>query len=137
MPLKLEQAGKTIDTLEMRVSLLDGNFGYASKPLLMDTIGHTIDGSIQRVPPLWCVNRKRFLNYYVPSSFLKCIRYSSNFLDFLIGVENLVLGLRDFGFLLGDILAVIQHFFQIKCACMNLFVFISHLLRVRSDLKPA
>jgi len=53
MPLKLEQAGKTIDTLEMRVSLLDGNFGYASKPLLMDTIGHTIDGSIQRVPPLF------------------------------------------------------------------------------------
>ena len=46
MPLKLEQAGKTIDALEMRVTIIGERLGYASKPLLVDNIGQTIDGSI-------------------------------------------------------------------------------------------
>ena len=136
MPLKLEQSGCSIDTLEMRVSVIGDCFSYSSKPLLFDQVGNTIDGSIQRVPPPWCAKRPFFLGYYVPSAFLKCVRYSYNFLDFMISVENLIIGLMDFGFLIGNILAILKHFFQVKALCSNLFTYISYLLRLRLDLHP-
>ena len=137
MPLKLEQSGCCIDTLEMRVSIIGGCFSYASKPLLADQIGASIDGSIQRIPPVWCAKRPLFLNYYVPSVVMKCIRYSSNFLDFMISLENLSQGLLEHGFLLCQILAIIQQVFKVKAFSHHLFTFISYLLCLRLDLRPA
>ena len=136
MPLKLEQSGCSIDTLEMRIAIIDGQFQYSSKPLLADQVGHTIDGTVQRVPPLWCEKRSRFLGYYVPSAFLKCVRYSSNFTGFLIGVENLVQGLLGQNFALGSLLAVIKHVILVKALPYSLFQFLSHLLRLRLDMYP-
>ena len=108
MPLKLEQEGLILDTLEMRIHIIGEEIGYGSKPLLSDQIGCTIDGSIQRIPPLWCEKRKLFLNYYLPSAFLKCIRYSSNFLAFILSMENLVMDLLAHAFLLGHILSILK-----------------------------
>ena len=136
MPLKLEQSGCSIDTLEMRVSIIGDHFSYASKPLLADQVGFAIDGTIKRVPPLWCARRSLYLNYYVPSAFLKCVRYSSNFVDFMISVENLVMWLLEQDFLIGTILAILRHFFQVRGLAISLFTYLSYLLRKRLDLNP-
>ena len=135
MPLKLEQKGCFLDTLEMRVTII-GTFEYSVKPLLQDQIGHTIDGTIKRIPPLWCEKRSRFLNYYLPSALLKCIRYSSNFLNFMLSVENLVLGLLDHAFTLHTLIAILRHIFHVKELPMSLFYYLSHLLQLRLDLLP-
>ena len=136
MPMKLEQSGCTIDTLEMRISLVGGTLSYSSKPLLWDQAGNSIDGTIRRIPPIWCEKRSIFLNYYLPSAFLKCVRYSSNYLSFLLGTENLVLGLLAHGFTLASLLAILRRIFYMRHFPPALFQYLSHILYVRSDRLP-
>ena len=112
MPLKLEQAGIKLDTLEMRVMSLPSGISFQLKPLMYDVLNMPIDHSIMRIPPLHSPSRTHFLPIYVPAILLKCVRYASSVDMFFIGARNMILGLLQSGFSLS----------QLRTLCLRTFV---------------
>ena len=137
MPLKLEQHGLILDYLEVRLVLQPTQLLFYHKPLLREFFLPALqpDHSIQRIPPLWCANFKRFLSSYVSSTFLKCIRFCSDYLGFVIGVVNLLRGLLIHGVSLAQLLALFKRFCIQHSIPMRFYEYVQPLLR-NSDLYP-
>ena len=142
MPLKLEQQGTVLDSLELRILLQPHGLLFYHKPLLKECFLHflpqyQVDTTICRLPPTWCANFKSFLKFYVQSVLMKCVRYGSNLFGVIIGVVNLLKGLEFQG------MSITKLYFLFKLFCVRfsipcfLFTFIGHLLKVPSDLFPA
>ena len=137
MPLKLEQHGLILDSLEVRLILQPHQLLFYHKPLLREFFLPALqpDTSIQRLPPLWCANFKRFLSTYVSNTLLKCVRFCSDYLGFVIGVVNLIRDLHIHGVSLAQLLALFKQFCVRHYIPMRLFEYVQPLLQ-NSDLFP-
>ena len=139
MPMKFENAGCVLDSLELRITLVANTISYHRKPMLHDLMSPVlkgIDPSIQRVPPTWCSNRKGFLGIYMPGALIKCVRHTSNFLGLMVSLENLILGLLKHGFSLTQLLGRLKQFCFARHIQPKLFHFVLPLIKHHLDLYP-
>jgi len=139
MPMKLESTGCVLDSLELRITLVNNTISYYQKPMLHDCMHPVlkgIDPSVQRVPPTWCSNRKGFLGIYMPGALLKCVRHSSSFLGLMLSLKNLTLGLLKHGFTLRQLLGKIRQFCFNRHIHSNLLNYVSPLIEHHLDLYP-
>jgi len=142
MPLKLEQTGPVLDSLEIRLILQPQGILFYHKPLLTECFlkylpQYQVNSNICRIPPTWCANFKRFLILYVNSVLLKCVRFSSSFLGMVIGVVNLLKGLQSKGFSLTQLVYLFKQFSLRHFVPSSIFSFVNSLLSGSSDLFPS
>ena len=140
IPLKLEQEGLVLNTLELRVTLCSGCIAYSHRSLLSDCMSPplpVVDSSIQRVPPRWCARYHAFLHYYLPGAILKCIRYSSNLCSMLISFRNLISGLILHGYSLTTLLTFLLQYYRRKNFPGQLFHYVCGYLQLHLDLYPS
>lgn len=108
MPVKLEQNGYHIISLEMDISLLfDDMQGFYlrwyHKPWLFDSVLRIPLLNVNRVPNTWSANRSLFLRIVIPNFLLKCVLYASAPVLALLGIRNLLYGLFVWGFSFPDL----------------------------------
>ena len=141
MPLKLEQQGMVLDSLELRLVMQEKGLLFYHKPLLRECFLHflpqcEVERSISRLPPVWCSNFRSFLKLYVHSVLLKCLRFGSDLFGVVIGIINLLKGLQVQG------ISITKLFFMFKQFCARFSVpsylemYIGYLLKTPSDLFP-
>ena len=104
MPLKLEQSGFFLMSLEQCVISFPDGIQFMSKPLLHDCLNLVpVNTSICRIPPVISPSFPPFMRMYVSSAFLKSFRYASSPAFTSLAIQNLVLGLQHHGFSFADI----------------------------------
>ena len=112
IPVKLEQAGHFLVSLEMSVVALPTGIVFMSKPMLFDSLDIVpVNHSIVRIPPSFSPSFQRFLSIYVPAAFMKCFRYASHSSFFLLAIRNLFYGLTQHGFPSYDVSVLLRRTF--------------------------
>ena len=136
LPMKLEDVGKQLTTLEMHVVLINDNMGFFVKPQFYDVLDKGMMQKSHKIPAKWSLNRSLFLRSVVPASLLKCIAYASSDICKRIGVINCIFGYVLAGLPWKQVLYRLLRYTVTRELPKEVFMFIGYLLRRQSDLFP-
>lgn len=111
LPLKLEDAGHTLVTLELSLKLVDNNLNFLLKPHMADLEKKIVSTIPPRVPAWWSTNRIFFLKTVIPGLVQKSVVYGSSQAYIQLGILNAIVSLVHGGFTLSEL-----RFRMIYCA---------------------